>query len=94
MNGQQDTSRAEEQGLYYRALPNVTTVPTHDRYVAEVRYAFDWVSNMKDATRDYRQPTEFTQQQLRDQHGINTELVEVPDPKLMMPKYVLCRKES
>lgn len=78
---------------YYRALPNTVTTPTTDRYVINVHSAFDWVKDIKDATSDYRESCEATQQKLKDQLRIETTLVELPDEKLITPKYVVCREQ-
>lgn len=78
---------------YYRALPGITFCPTENRYVAEVRVAFDWVTEIKQASADYEASCNATQQKLREQYDIDTELVRVDDRNLLQAKFVLRRKD-
>jgi hypothetical protein len=79
--------------LYYRALP-AKDITTPNHYVLDLHDAFDWVADITDATPDYKQSVEVTQEKLRDQMNIDTELVKIDDAKQMEPKYVLRRVES
>ncbi|HEY2544543.1 MAG TPA: hypothetical protein VGI46_00610 [Candidatus Acidoferrum sp.] len=76
--------------VYYRAIPKTTIAPVN-RYVREYQDAFIWVYDIKEATEDYQSSCETTQEKLLKEHGIETELVEVQDDKLMQPRYVLAR---
>ncbi|MGC2848942.1 MAG: hypothetical protein WB556_03060 [Candidatus Acidiferrum sp.] len=76
--------------VYYRAVPKTTVAPVN-RYVRDYQDAFSWVLDIKEATEDYLPSCETTKEKLRKQHGIETELVEVQDDKLMQPQYVLVR---
>ena len=76
--------------IYYRAVPKTTVAPVN-RYVRDYQDTFVWVFDIKEATEDYRSSCETTQEKLRNQLGIETELVEVPDNKLMQSQYVLAR---
>jgi hypothetical protein len=76
---------------YYRALPNTVVAPTENRYVMDFRNAFDWVEDVEKATEDYLDAARVTQTKLKEQLGLDAELVERKDPNLMESKYVLCR---
>ncbi len=76
--------------IYYRAIPKTTIAPA-SRYVRDFQDAFGWVFDIKCATEDYREAAETTQEKLQKEHGLDTELIEVRDDKLMHPKYVLAR---
>ncbi len=79
---------------YYRALPETVETPrTIDRYAGDLHSAFDWVADIKEATSDYRESVEATQQKLKDQLDIETTFVELPNEKLMQPLYVICREQ-
>jgi hypothetical protein len=54
----------------------------------------DWVTDPKDATSDYRKPTEVTQVALAIMGVLGTTLVEVPDSLQMQSKYIICREEQ
>jgi hypothetical protein len=54
-------------------------------------HKFVWVPKLKDATADYLPAVKQTQADLRGQYGWDTELVLVPDDKLMQPKYAVAR---
>jgi hypothetical protein len=80
---------------YYRALPESGTTLTDNRYVLDFHAAFDWVSDVEDATPDSLEAAKVTQQKLKEQHNVDTQLVKIDDdPELMLPKYVVCRKIS
>ncbi|MGC1615443.1 MAG: hypothetical protein WA736_12210 [Candidatus Acidiferrum sp.] len=67
---------------YFRALAKPIAPQHHD---------FLFVPNIKDATKDYLPAVQKTQANLKVEHGVDTELVCLPDEKLMQPKYVLSR---
>ena len=83
---------SQTRETYYRALPARITTPTENRYIADVQEAFDWVLDIQDATPDYLESAKVTQQKLKQQHNVDTELVKVEDQRLLQPKYVLYRK--
>lgn len=53
----------------------------------------DWVTDVKDATADYRKPAEVTQVQLAKKGMLATTLVEVPDANQIESTYILCKEE-
>ena len=79
---------------YLRALPTLGFVPTENRYVAEVRTRFEWVPDLQDATRFDLGDGSETQRKLKEQHHLETELVEISDANLTEQQYVLCREEG
>jgi hypothetical protein len=68
---------------YYRAVGSVSTA---GGYTQDFYSKCKWVSDAKDATADYRESVLVTQEQLKTQVNIETELVQVGD------KYILRRK--
>ena len=77
---------------YYRALPASLTTLTNNRYVLDFHAAFDWVLDIGDATPDYLEAVKVTQQKLKEQHNVDTQLVEIDNPEFMLPKYVVYRE--
>ncbi len=61
--------------------------------VGEIRGSSQWVSNIKDATADYEQSAKVTQQELKDQLGIETTLEELPNALLMISRWVVCNQD-
>jgi hypothetical protein len=51
----------------------------------------EWVGDLKDATADYRAAAEVTQQRLKDEAKLITKLIEIPDPRLLQSKFVICK---
>ena len=67
---------------YYRALP-IPIEPQHHNFL--------FVPNIKHATKDYLPAVQKTQAKLKDEYGLDTELLRLPDEKMMQPQYVLAR---
>lgn len=82
-----------KSSTYYRALPTTVIKPTANRHVVDVQNAFDWVTDIEDASSDYREACEATQLKLKAQLNIETTLVELPNEKLMTPMYAICREQ-
>ncbi len=78
--------RDSAEKTYYRALPSSAPVPSENRYVLYTHDAFDWVSDPKNATTDYRASVEATQRELKKQLNIDTEVVEVGDKSILRRK--------
>jgi hypothetical protein len=74
--------------FYYRALPNLR-VPHSTRNVRYYRFPFVWVKNIKQVSTDYLPAMQKTQSDLKSQHGLDTELVPVDNPKLMEQQYAI-----
>jgi hypothetical protein len=78
----------------YLRLGQVTAGTSGDRYVQGLREAIEWVDSPERATADCRPAIDVTRQKLRDQLGIETTLVEIPDRNLMESKWVICREQG
>jgi hypothetical protein len=62
--------------------------------VVEYRHFIEWVDSAADATADYIESVEETRKKLRVQLGIDTEIEEVPNDKLMQSKWIIWRDEK
>jgi hypothetical protein len=74
---------------YLRLGPEVGSTVS-ERHVVDIRSAIEWVDELDDATADYRPAAEVTRRRVKDQLGLETTLVEKPDPLLMQSKWVIC----
>jgi hypothetical protein len=59
------------------------------RYLRNYHYPFVWVKNIKHASTDYLPTMQKTQSDLKSQHGLDSELVAVENPKLMEQQYAI-----
>lgn len=78
---------------YLRVVP-VPGRKVVERYVIEVKDSVQWVDSPNDATADYREAAEVTQQKIKEQLGLETSLVEIRDPHLMQSKWVISKEDS
>jgi hypothetical protein len=76
---------------YLYISPTPTKVSAQG-YLETVQQAIEWVESPSDATADYLEAVQATQQKLKAQ-GIETTLEEIPNPRQMVPKYVISRYE-
>jgi hypothetical protein len=74
--------------VYLRIIPNISARVT-SKHVAEYKHALEW-GEISEATLDYCAAAEVTQQQLKE-IGIDTELVEVPQPRDMESKWAISK---
>jgi hypothetical protein len=74
---------------YYHAHPQTVVGPRNSRHEGEPRQAFDWVSDLNEASRGSLDCVQATQRRLKQRHSLETTLVEVKDEKLMTPMYVI-----
>jgi len=51
------------------------------------------LNNIKDATADYEAAAKISQEQLKNELGLETALEKVPDALLMIPKWVICKED-
>ena len=58
--------------------------------MAENQDAFDWVSDINEASRGSLDSVQATQGRLKRGHQLETTLAGVKDEKLMTPLYVIC----
>ena len=65
-----------------------------EKHVAEYKQRFAWVDDPNEATRDYAEVMVPTRDKLRSEFGVETELEQVPDDKLMTPKFVITSDQS
>lgn len=75
----------------YLRFGKPTVRPTADRFVGELRYAYEWVPKLEDGTADYRDAAEETQKCLMDDSNLETSLVEVTDAHHLISKWVICK---
>jgi len=78
---------------YLRIVPAVSS-SIRERYVAEIKDSIEWVDSPDEATADYRTAIEVTQQKLKQQLGLETKLVEIPEPRQMESKWVISKEDS
>ena len=64
-----------------------------ERYIFEVKDSVQWVDSPNDATADYREAAEATQQKIKEQLGLETILVEIRDPHVMPSKWVISKED-
>jgi hypothetical protein len=62
-------------------------------WVGHMRGSSTWVNNVKGATADYEPAAKVTQEQLKNQTGLETTLEEVPNAQLMISKWVVCEED-
>jgi len=62
-------------------------------WVGHIRGSSQWVGNIKDATADYEPAAKVTQEQLKNQLGLETTLEEVPDAQLLISKWVVWKED-
>jgi hypothetical protein len=62
-------------------------------YVIDYRHSIEWVEDSKKATADYRSAAEVAQKKLKKQLDLDTELLEIPDPRQMQSKFVISKND-
>jgi len=77
---------------YLRYIADRT--PNHlGRYVLQFKDSIEWVDNIKDATPDYRQSIDATNDRISNELGVKTSLLEVPDKLAGESKWVITKEE-
>jgi hypothetical protein len=77
---------------YLRAVPVSPSII--EGYVVELKDSIEWVDSPDEATADYRVAVEVTQKKLKEQLGLETELVEIPYPRQMESKWVISKEDT
>ena len=77
---------------FLRALPVSPSII--EGYVVELKDSIEWVDSPDKATADYRAAVEVIQKKLKEQLGLETELVEIPYPRQMESKWVISKEDS
>jgi hypothetical protein len=77
---------------YLRAVPVSSSII--EGYVVELKDSIEWVDSPDEATADYRAAVEVTQKKLKEQLGLETELVEIPSPRQMESKWVISKEDT
>ena len=77
---------------YLRAVPVSPSII--EGYVVELKDSIEWVDSPDKATADYRAAVEVIQKKLKEQLGLETELVEIPYPRQMESKWVISKEDS
>lgn len=62
-------------------------------WIGHIRGSSEWVYRIKDATADYEAAARVTQEQVKRELGLETTLEELPDAKLMISKWVVCKED-
>jgi hypothetical protein len=77
---------------YLRVAASPSSVSAQG-FVQTLNHQIEWVGSRKEATADYLQAAQATQQKLEVQLGIHTALEELPSTGGGQPKWVVCRVE-